>query len=378
MASHLCSEIICINPSLGECALSSIPLPSAKKAKLPEGRIAFPSIDHGKTSTGNRDWRTNPHWYIQEKMDGSQFSFSAHAGENGERYMVYTCGNAVRTRDAALFRKAIDVLWQLRDDLTLGWVYHSEMLTATRHNIVDYDRMPRHFVVVYDISTEKPYTGIDEIERECTRVGLEWVPAFVKNTDPEVNPHTKCLELVAAIDRNEIKSMLGGKPEGVVLKCPGFVDPKGKTTNVKVKYVTPRFEEVRHLKKPERRRQTPTEFIAWVGAHFDLPARFSKARQHLAQRDDVLETDTPEYRKLLEEELDRDLKKEQSEMIRAFIENEYPTWINPRHEAAFIDDPLFPMIKIVRDDEGKILDAGRDETYTNLLPHVLAAARASI
>ena len=339
---------------------------------LPLQRINFPNVDHGKESTGKRDWGLNNIWYIQEKIDGSQFSFSAHADEAGERRMTFTCGNSERTRDAVMFKKAIDVLMLSRDVFALDWVYHAEMLTSKRQNIVDYDRMPPRFVVIYDITPVEGYLGIEDIASEAQRIGLEHVPALYHNTiaqalgpGGEVNPHEKCLELVQAIDRGEIKSMFGGKPEGVVLKCPGFVDPRGKLVNVKTKYVTPQFEEVRHLKKPAKTKQSIDEFLIWVGAHFDLPARFAKGRQHLAVRDIL---DGPEYLVLLRAELDLDLIKEQDGLIRSFIENEWPAWRNVRNELWYRDDPLY----------AEIMASEFDQVYERLRARVLVAARARL
>ena len=345
---------------------------SKEEFKIPPNRIKYPSISSSTTATRKREWKTNCNWYIQEKIDGSQFSFSTHITENKDkkqiREMVYTCGNTERNSDAALFKKAITVLEILKYNFTPDLVYHAEMITSKRHNIVEYERMPHHFVVVYDISNEKQYFSIEEMIKECQRAGLEFVPAIYTNTNPEVNPHEKCLELIKDIEEGRLLSILGGKPEGVVLKCSRFVNLKGETVNTKIKYVTSLFKEIRHVKKPTRTRQSIAEFISWVGEHFNLPARFAKGRQHLEIRHNITK-DTPNYYEHLCKELDSDLIKEQSDLIQAFIENEYRIWKKPKNIEAFKEEELYKSIAQMEDIQSII---------QFLLPYICSAARKSL
>jgi hypothetical protein len=340
----------------------------SKKAEKPETHTYFPSIDHGKASTGKRDWAANPRWYIQEKIDGTQFSFTATGSG-----VVFSCGKSVRTDAAAMFRRAIGLVqfYYVRGLLCNDHTYHCEMLETIRQNIVEYERVPKNYFIVYDISRQVDgstrYFGVDELVEECERIGFEYVPAIYVNTDSGVNAHEKALELVRAIDAGGLKSVLGGTPEGVVLKCPNFIDAKRRVVNSKIKYVTPKFEEVRHLKKPERNRQTITQFVEWVGAHFDTPARHLKAEQHLASRQDITR-DSANFREAYLAELDADLIKEHSEMIRTMLQNESPTWLNPRNERHYNNDPLFAPLRAVE---------SFDVIYTLLLPEVCRAARAS-
>lgn len=101
--------------------------------------------------------------------------------------------------------------------LNSNYVYHCECVGELRHNRTLYSRIPRHYLVCYDIYDIYNISNAQYLE--YAEKSLECVPCLYINTDPNIFFPDKIIkERLAAIDGGTIKSLLGGTPEGVVLK----------------------------------------------------------------------------------------------------------------------------------------------------------------
>ena len=81
---------------------------------------------------------------IEEKVDGSQFSFMR--GEDGIIHFrskgaeIYFDGENCNQK---MFTAGCRAVWYVRDNLHPGWIYRGEYLSKNKHNALVYDRVPR-------------------------------------------------------------------------------------------------------------------------------------------------------------------------------------------------------------------------------------------
>jgi hypothetical protein len=143
---------------------------------------------------------------VEEKVDGSQFSFS----RTGDEIDLRSRGAVVYPENAGMFDLAVKAVHGLKDSLRDGWVYRAEYLMKPKHNVLKYERVPTHNLILFDINTgEEVYLSRAEKEEEAARLGMEIVPVMY------FGPVTKSEDVYAFLERT---SILGGTVEGVVIK----------------------------------------------------------------------------------------------------------------------------------------------------------------
>lgn len=141
---------------------------------------------------------------VEEKIDGSQFSFGRLNGEL--RCKSRNC-ELVPT-DAGMFQAGVDAVSKL--DLRDGWTYRGEYLRVPKHNTLQYGRVPEHHVILFDIGVGKEeYVSWSTKSFEAKRLGLEVAPLLTSGRIAGFS------ELSALL---EGESVLGGGIEGVVVK----------------------------------------------------------------------------------------------------------------------------------------------------------------
>ena len=147
---------------------------------------------------------------LQEKIDGSQFSFAALEDGNEVTIAFRSKGAEVIIGAAGMFTAGVEAVLEISGKLTPGWVYRGEYLAKPKHNALAYSRVPARHVILFDVTTgPNTFLGPEELAAEANRLGLEAVPRFIAEVhDLE--------HLQRLIDR---ESILGGpKMEGVVIK----------------------------------------------------------------------------------------------------------------------------------------------------------------
>jgi hypothetical protein len=238
---------------------------------------------------------------VEEKVDGSQFSF----GRFGDELRIRSKGQVMQI-DAPekMFSLAAQTVLALATELRDGWTYRAEYLMKPKHNTLRYERCPERHLIVFDISpAEESYLSWDDKASEAARLGLAVVPLLHRGTvTAEV--------LTAILDR---ESCLGGAQiEGVVIK-PARYDVFGLDKKVLMaKHVSERFKEVH---KTEWRKSNPTrgDVIVGVTEALRTDARWEKAVQHLRERGQI--TDTPKDIGALLKEVQADLDREMREEV---------------------------------------------------------------
>jgi hypothetical protein len=249
--------------------------------------IPYPAIETINLNS-TRSWTDNDNYryYIEEKIDGSQFSMILNDNNTLSFYNKKSLINNTNTT----FMKTISMLkfnFENKNILNPNYIYHGESVCKLKHNVVVYERTPKNYFICYDIFdiSTKTFLSPELKKTELDRVGLEMVPILFYNQDPNISPYDKCKELISQIEENNIKSYLGGTPEGIVLKHHAFKQ-HDKTSATKLKYVTTIFKE-RHQTKQPKFEASADDFLEQLGKSFSTEARFQKAYQHLVENERI-------------------------------------------------------------------------------------------
>jgi hypothetical protein len=228
---------------------------------------------------------------IEEKIDGSQFSFCVIDGE----LLCRSHGKQI-VLDAPekMFYKAIAVIQGLKDKLHDGYIYRGEFLGKPCHNSLAYNRTPEKNIIIYDIDKgEQDYLSYEEKKKECDRIGLEVVPIL----------HEGIVTLEKIKDLLNTESVLGGcKIEGFVVKNYKRFTIDGKT--MMGKYVSEAFKET-HKHMWREKNPTKGDIIQRLIDDYRTDARWNKAIQHLREEGKL--KDAPEDIGSLLKELQNDL-----------------------------------------------------------------------
>jgi len=212
---------------------------------------------------------------VQEKVDGSQFSFQRVDGK-----MLYRSRGSDQTEGTdQMFLLGIDEVEKVKDDLVDGWVYRGEYLNKPKHNTLCYERTPKKNIAIFDIDKcgQTDYLSSDEVAIEAERLGFEVVPTLFTGSIKTADEFKELLK---------IDSFLGGCPiEGVVVKNYKRWTDDGKT--MMGKYVSENFKE-KHSKDWKDRNPSGKDYISMLITEYGSEARWLKCEQHLKERGELL------------------------------------------------------------------------------------------
>lgn len=252
---------------------------------------------------------------IQEKVDGSQISFSR--GPDGISIRSKGCDLIPGACDK-MFDVACEQILKLGDSLRECYTYRGEYLKKPKHNALAYDRTPKNNIVVFDIQDELGrFYWPNEVADEAKRLGLEYVPTII------VSSPTKD-DILGQM--NKVSFLGGAKIEGVVVKNYLRSGPFGGP--LMAKHVSEEFKEVHRVNWKSANPST-REFVVALGEQYRTSARWSKALQHLKERGDL--TSSTKDIPALMEEVGLDILEEEGEEIREKLFNF--AWGTIRREA---------------------------------------------
>lgn len=237
---------------------------------------------------------------VEEKIDGSQFSFGRFGGELRAR----SKGKQLEIDyPEKMFAAAVDVIKTL--DLHDGWTYRGEYLQKPKHNTLSYNRIPAGHIIVFDINTEnETYMPYIDKQTEAARIGLETVPFIFHGKISSVD------ELLKHLDR---ESILGGtKIEGLVFKNYHRFGQDKKA--IMGKYVSEAFREV-HATEFKKSNPKSGDILESLREAYKSEARWQKAVQHLREAGQI--TDTPQDIAALLKEVHDDIKRECEDEIKS-------------------------------------------------------------
>lgn len=238
---------------------------------------------------------------VEEKVDGSQFSFMKEKGDIKFR----SKGQAIYPEyPQKLFKKAVDSVLELSDFLTEGYIYRAEAVCAPKHNTICYARAPERGFILFDV--ERPlqnFLNRAEKEAEAKRLGIEVVPVLFDG-------NIQCLEDIEKLLDTE--SCLGGaKIEGFVAKNYERMTVEGKI--MIGKFVSEAFKEQNGMawKNSNPGKKDIIESLVEVYRHTN---RWLKSIQHFKEAG--LLTETPKDIGPLIGAIQDDVKKECEDEIR--------------------------------------------------------------
>lgn len=241
---------------------------------------------------------------VEEKVDGSQFSFGLHLEQDEMSPPHYEL--RVRSKGAVMhpdapekmFNKAVEAVKQIQPLLTPGWTYRGEYLAKPNHNALAYDRVPTGYVVLFDINTaDETYLGPEEKAAEARRLGFECVPVLYSGYIQGATPAEKIQFFRQFLDTT---AMLGGqKIEGVVVKPQGYNLYGADKKCLMGKFVSEAFREV-HKRTWKAENPTNGDIISRIGMDYCTAARWNKAIQHLREAGQ-LEDDVKDIGKIIRE-----------------------------------------------------------------------------
>jgi len=236
---------------------------------------------------------------VEEKIDGSQFSFGTH---KGELFCRSKGQSLIIEEPEKLFAKAVQVVKTL--DLREGWTYRAEYLRTPKHNTLAYGRIPNNHIIIFDIETSvQTFLSHEGKYHEAQRLGLECVPALFQGKVENLDQFKTFLEK---------DSVLGGcKVEGVVVKNYNiFTDRKQIAVG---KFVSEAFKE-KHTTEWKKTNPGRQDVIELLVQEYKTDARWRKAIQHL--RDDGKLEGSPRDIGNLIREVPEDILKESGEEIK--------------------------------------------------------------
>lgn len=238
---------------------------------------------------------------IEEKVDGSQFSFAKLNGE----YCCRSKGQEMLP-DApeGMFKAAVEASRSL--DIPEGIVFRCEYLQKPKHNALAYARIPKNHLVVFDVHEVGEGAVLDK-HKMAASLGLESVPCL-----HEGRFEYDFDKIKAFLDR---ESFLGGqKIEGVVIKNYAKFSPDKKT--LMAKYVSEAFKETNKLNWKVTN-PTSGDVLFNLIERYRTENRWRKAIQHLREMG-MLE-DTPRDIPKVLTEVQADVEKECADEIRDLL-----------------------------------------------------------
>lgn len=259
------------------------------------------------------------HITVQEKVDGSQFSFGKVNGILWAR----SKGVPFEFEESVdkMFKPAYETAKRLLPLLEEGIVYRCEFLASERHNTLKYGRAPKGFLVLYDIHTADGLTYFTEtdVKHEAERLGIEAVQTIWEG------PATEVTEAKFA-DWLLTESALGGSIEGFVIKNRRERE-RFDGSLLKAKFVRESFKEDN---KEKWRKDSPKsgDILEQLRDKIPSQVRWEKAIQHLRE-EGKLQTDPRDIGPLMVE-VRRDAKIELEAQIKELLWN----WAWPKIERA--------------------------------------------
>ncbi len=236
---------------------------------------------------------------VEEKIDGSQFSFGTF---NGTLKARSKGAQLIIDAPEKMFNKAIETIKQL--SLQDSWTYRAEYLQKPKHNTLAYSRVPKDNLIVFDINTqEEKYLSYEEKAKECNRIELEVVPKLFEGKITSIDTMINFLEKDSVLGNTTI--------EGFVVKNYSRF---GRDKKVLIgKYVSEAFKEIHgvHWKK-----QNPSskDIVRELILSYKTEARWNKSIQHLREKGEL--EDSPRDIGKLIIEVKEDIKKECTDEIK--------------------------------------------------------------
>lgn len=243
---------------------------------------------------------------VQEKVDGSQFTFGK---KDGQLFCRSKGKQLILDAPEKMFALAVQSVRERAPLLKGGWVYRAEYLNKPKHNTLEYDRAPAGHLVLFDAHPDDQGHGFltpRDLECEARSLNLEPVPVLYEGL---VSSPDELLRLL------ETPSALGGpKVEGVVVKNYHQFTADGHYCVGKL--VSEAFKE-KHQGEWRKANPNRKDVVATLIAELRNENRWQKAVQHLREAGNLDES--PKDIGNLIKEVQRDIRTEEEEHIKDIL-----------------------------------------------------------
>jgi hypothetical protein len=253
---------------------------------------------------------------IQEKIDGSQFSFGLN--EDNELIMRTHHSQIVFGNVPKMFQSAVDYLLSIENKIKERYspdtYFYCEYLQKPKHNTLSYDKIPLNHLVLYDILEYNQWGSIDMLALAARILDIDLVPELCRG---ETNKE----QLQEFLNTD---SYLGKeKIEGVVIKnYSEHILIGGNVYPLFTKFVQKSFKE-RNSKEWSKDKDELKEYLE----SFNNTARWQKAIIHADELGCL--THTPKDIGMLIKNINQDVIDEEEENIKRYLFKYY--WKNISH-----------------------------------------------
>lgn len=255
---------------------------------------------------------------IEEKIDGSQFSF---ANTEDGLFECRSKGQKIDLNDPGMFSAAIPHLLDLQasGSLPRGYIFQCEYLAKPKHNVLAYSRIPKNHLVLFDVRDHTGTYVSSAVKIEwALRLELEPVPTFAN-----CGTVTQFTFPALQVELLEKESALGGvKLEGFVIKNYSKPHPESASgkSPMTAKVVADRFKE-KMACRPCNPKAGPGEFVQSLVNSLRTESRWLKAIQHLKESNQLV-NDNRDIGPLCRE-IQRDVLEEETDWIKQQLFDEF-------------------------------------------------------
>lgn len=242
---------------------------------------------------------------VEEKIDGSQFSFGII---DGELVMRSKGAQIFPPVEDKLFKAAAEYIQAIKDRLEPGVCYRGEVLWREKHNEIEYGRIPKHSLILFDIDAgEQNYLSAEDKAIRAEALDLEIVPSLFRGKIDSIETLRGLLATISFLSEGEVRP----KVEGIVIKNYKRFGIDKKT--LMGKWVREEFKETQ---KVSWRAGNPTtgDVIEALGKKYRSEVRWKKAIYHL--RDSGSLMNSPQDIGVLIKEIQRDVEAEEATAIK--------------------------------------------------------------
>lgn len=244
---------------------------------------------------------------IEEKVDGSQFSF----GKDKDHKLFFRSKGAELYPPVTdnLFKEAVEYIESIGDKLQPGWIYRSEVLFRPKHNAIRYARIPRNHIALFDVETkEQTFLNPKEKELEAQRLKIDCVPVFIMD---KMITNIDTLKFLLDSNSGFATEQDQMKLEGIVIKNYSRFGKDGKA--LMGKWVR---EEYKEVQKSDWKKANPSklDLLGALVSMYKTEARWDKAVQHLKEAGQLV-NEPKDIGKLIIE-VQRDVKEECQDEIK--------------------------------------------------------------
>lgn len=262
---------------------------------------------------------------IQEKLDGSQFSFglrfrTGYGGDlalyvrsKGVQWVIAEQTDGVWSERAVSQQKMFESgeveVYNRKNMLEVNWTYRGEYFQKPKHNTLAYDRIPVGHIALFDIDKGlEDYMYHEDLNKTAKMLGFEAVSTLFHGYIPASE---EGLDKLTSILSNTESALGGTTIEGVVIKNYYKYGPDKKA--LMGKFVREDFKE-KNNKNWKEGNPNKKDFIISMGEVLRTEARWAKAVQHLREKGEL--ADSPRDIGALIQEVQNDIVKEEEDWIK--------------------------------------------------------------